>query len=51
MRVVLRAAADGDATTNPPAGPLQILVFTCHPEWFRTDAATVIDLGNPLILE
>jgi hypothetical protein len=47
MRVILRRAAEGDALLIPPAGPLQILVFTCHPEWFRDEKATVIDLENP----
>jgi len=46
MRAVLRSAAAGDAGSTPPAGPLQILVFTCHPEWFRLDDARVIDLSN-----
>lgn len=50
MRAVLKAAAAGDSSATPSAGPLQILVFTCHPEWFRVDAAPLIDLGNPTIL-
>jgi hypothetical protein len=44
MRAVLRSAAMGDTASAPPAGPLQILVFTCHPEWFRVEDARVIDL-------
>ena len=39
MRAVLRDAAQGHPTANPPTGPLQILVFTCHPEWFEVDGA------------
>jgi hypothetical protein len=47
MRGILRRAAEGDPNSNPPAGPLQIIVLTCHPEWFRDERATVIDLQNP----
>ena len=50
MRVILRRAADGDQNLTPPAGPLQILIFTCHPEWFRDERATVIDLENPEVM-
>jgi len=46
MRTVLKSAAAGDAGLTPPAGPLQILVFTCHPEWFAIDGARVIDLSK-----
>ena len=49
MRSILKAAALGDPSTTPAAGPLQLLVFTCHPDWFPTDVAS-IDLGNPAIL-
>ena len=42
MRHVLKSAAAGDA---PRAGPLQILVFTCHPEWFAAGGARNIDLA------
>lgn len=51
MRRILRRAAEGDAKLTPPAGPLQILVLTCHPEWFRDEQATLIDLENPTILQ
>ena len=51
MRAVLKAAAAGDPSASPLAGPLQILVFTCHPEWFWVDAAPMIDLGDPTILD
>jgi len=51
MRGVLRSAAAGDLSSTPPAGPLQVIVFTCHPEWFAIDGATVIDLGNASILQ
>jgi predicted nucleic acid-binding Zn-ribbon protein len=51
MRVILRRAAGGDSKLTPPAGPLQIIILTCHPEWFRDDRATVIDLENPEVLQ
>jgi hypothetical protein len=50
MRAVLKNAALGDAAMAPPAGPLQILVFTCHPEWFAVDGARTIDLSNSDVL-
>lgn len=50
MRSILRRAAEGDASLVPPAGPLQIVIFTCHPEWFRDDTATVIDLEDPQVM-
>lgn len=50
MRAVLRSAATGDPDMVPPAGPLQVLVFTCHPEWFSIDGATVIDLTKSEVL-
>jgi predicted nucleic acid-binding Zn-ribbon protein len=50
MRVILRRAAEGDPNQTPPTGPLQILIFTCHPEWFRDDRATVIDLESPEVM-
>ncbi len=50
MRVILRRAAEGDPMLTPPAGPLQILVLTCHPEWFRDERATVIDLESPDVM-
>ena len=27
-------AAEGNKTWNPPAGPLQIIILTCHPDRF-----------------
>ncbi len=51
MRMILRRAAEGDPNRTPPAGPLQIIILTCHPEWFRDDRATVIDLENPEVME
>jgi predicted nucleic acid-binding Zn-ribbon protein len=51
MRAILRRAAEGDAKLNPPAGALQIIILTCHPEWFRDERATVIDLENPGVME
>lgn len=50
MRVILRRAAEGDQKLTPPAGPLQIIVLTCHPEWFRDERATVIDLEKPEVM-
>jgi uncharacterized protein YhaN len=50
MRVILRRAAEGDPKLTPPAGPLQIIILTCHPEWFRDERATVIDLENPNVM-
>ena len=46
MRAVLKSAAAGDTGLTPPSGPMQILVFTCHPEWFAIDGARVIDLAR-----
>ncbi|MGO9597768.1 MAG: AAA family ATPase [Isosphaeraceae bacterium] len=51
MRVILRRAAEGDPKLNPPAGPLQVIILTCHPEWFRDERATVIDLENPEVMQ
>ncbi len=50
MRAVLRNAAGGDTGSARPAGPLQIVVFTCHPEWFDIDGARIIDLTKPDVL-
>jgi DNA repair exonuclease SbcCD ATPase subunit len=50
MRVILRRAAEGDPALAPPAGPLQIIILTCHPEWFRDENATVIDLQNSNVM-
>jgi hypothetical protein len=50
MRAVLKNAAGGEISSTPPAGPLQILVFTCHPEWFEMDGATTIDLSRTDVL-
>jgi predicted nucleic acid-binding Zn-ribbon protein len=51
MRVILRRAAEGDTDLRPPAGPLQIIILTCHPEWFRDERATVIDLEDPDVMQ
>jgi hypothetical protein len=48
MRMILRRAAEGDLQLTPPAGPLQIIILTCHPEWFRDDGATVVDLSHAI---
>ena len=46
---ILGQASRGDRAACPPAGPLQILIFTCHPEWFRElPDVKMIDLA-PLI--
>jgi len=50
MRAVLKNASLGDTGAKPPAGPLQIVVFTCHPEWFAIEGAKVIDLSKPDVL-
>jgi predicted nucleic acid-binding Zn-ribbon protein len=50
MRAVLRNAAAGDATSAPAAGPLQIIVLTCHPEWFAVEGAKVVDLSKAEVL-
>ncbi len=31
---ILRIAAEGNSAWNPPAGPLQIIILTCHPDRF-----------------
>jgi DNA repair exonuclease SbcCD ATPase subunit len=51
MRTILRRASEGDSKLTPPAGPLQIIVLTCHPEWFRDERATVIDLENADVMQ
>ncbi|MCE9533518.1 MAG: hypothetical protein K8T89_20695, partial [Planctomycetes bacterium] len=50
MRAVLKSAAAGDLDQTPPAGPLQILVFTCHPEWFKVEESTTVNLGDGNVL-
>lgn len=51
MRAILRRAAEGDPTLCPPVGPLQIIILTCHPEWFRDERATVIDLEDAKVMQ
>jgi DNA repair exonuclease SbcCD ATPase subunit len=51
MRRILRRAAEGASQMNPPAGPLQIIILTCHPEWFRDEQASVIDLESSGVLQ
>jgi hypothetical protein len=51
MRAILRRASEGDTLAKPPAGPLQIIVLTCHPEWFRDERATVIDLESADVMQ
>jgi hypothetical protein len=43
-------AAAGNPGSTPPAGPLQVLIFTCHPEWFAMDGARMIDLTVRAVL-
>jgi hypothetical protein len=50
MRAVLKHASVGDPASTPAAGPLQIVIFTCHPEWFAIDGAKIIDLSKPDVL-
>jgi energy-coupling factor transporter ATP-binding protein EcfA2 len=50
MRAVLKDASAGIPGLTPPAGPMQVIVFTCHPEWFASDGATVVDLSRPEVL-
>ena len=50
MRTVLRHASAGDSSSIPPAGPLQIVIFTCHPERFAMDGAKTVDLSRPEVL-
>ncbi len=50
MRTVLKSATAGDPGSRPPSGPLQIIIFTCHPEWFPIDGAVAIDLARPDVL-
>jgi DNA repair exonuclease SbcCD ATPase subunit len=51
MRAILRRASEGDPLAKPPACPLQIIVLTCHPEWFRDERATVIDLESADVIQ
>ncbi len=44
---VLRLAAAGNAALQPPAGPLQIIILTCHPDRFdRLPGARHFDLAR-----
>jgi hypothetical protein len=44
---LVRLAAEGDPSWNPPAGKLQILILTCHPERFdHLTGVHQIDLGK-----
>lgn len=52
MLDVLRMAAEGNPTWQPPAGRLQILVFTCHPERFDyLTTSRQIDLASLIVRE
>jgi len=43
---VLRLAAEGDKAWSPAAGPLQVVILTCHPDRFdHLTGATHISLG------
>jgi uncharacterized protein YhaN len=50
MRAVLKSASAGDGGSTPPSGPMQIVVLTCHPEWFAIDGAKVVDLSRSDVL-
>ena len=44
---ILRLAADGGPGWNPPAGRLQIIILTCHPDRFDyLTGARQVDLGQ-----
>jgi DNA repair exonuclease SbcCD ATPase subunit len=51
MCAILRRAAEGDSRLTPPAGPLQIIILTCHPEWFRSAGAMVINLEDSAVMQ
>jgi hypothetical protein len=49
---ILRLAAEGSPGSTPPAGPLQVLIFTCHPDRFDYLAgARQIDLARMIVRE
>jgi|GEM_PF-3095423 len=49
---VLRLAAEGSGAWTPAAGPLQILIFTCHPDRFDyLTSARQIDLASLIVRE
>jgi uncharacterized protein YhaN len=49
---ILRLAAEGNPAWTPPAGPMQTLILTCHPERFDNLAgACQIDLGKLIVRE
>ena len=49
---IIRMAAEGNAGWNPPAGRLQILILTCHPDRFdHLPGARQIDLGKLITRE
>jgi hypothetical protein len=46
---VLKLAAEGRVAGDPPAGPLQILILTCHPDRFdHLAGATQINLADQI---
>ncbi|HEV3117415.1 MAG TPA: AAA family ATPase [Gemmataceae bacterium] len=49
---IIRMAAEGNAGWNPPAGRVQILILTCHPDRFdHLPGARQIDLGKLITRE
>jgi hypothetical protein len=49
---IMRLAADGSLAWTPPAGPLQILIFTCHPDRFDyLTSVRQIDLAELIVRE
>jgi hypothetical protein len=49
---LLRRASEGAVDSDPPAGPVQILILTCHPDRFdHLPGATQINLAERIIRE
>jgi DNA repair exonuclease SbcCD ATPase subunit len=49
---IMRMAAEGNSAWTPPAGRLQILIFTCHPERFDyLTGVRQIDLAQLIVRE
>jgi len=49
---IIRMAAEGNPGWTPPAGRLQVLIFTCHPDRFdHLPGVRQIDLGKLIVRE
>jgi uncharacterized protein YhaN len=49
---IMRVAAEGNSSWIPPAGRLQMLIFTCHPERFEhLSGVHLIDLTKLIVRE